>query len=76
MTSLSQGQIQYMETHASDDRAYQIIVSNTVGLFLSYTAVAARLWARKLSDGGYGLDDLLSVVALVSRIVYSSCIHV
>lgn len=58
-----------MELHARinllADRSRELATTTTVVLVLSAIFVALRLWARHIRIG-FGLDDWLTVVALVS----------
>jgi hypothetical protein len=47
------------------DRTRELATTTTVVLVLSVIFVALRLWARHIRNG-YGLDDWLTAVALVS----------
>ena len=55
-----------------DTRRRAFIPLMVIFTSLTITAVALRLWARRISKAGYGLDDYLAVGALVFALIENS----
>ena len=53
---------------ASDSRVAGVISCGVVTLLTSYMAVGLRLWARKQTVFGQGIDDYMIIVAVVRTI--------
>lgn len=58
-------QIAYEKAHMKDDRRVGIAVSNGICLGIGIVAVLLRIFSRRLSKSGQGIDDWLTWAALV-----------
>ena len=66
MSTTSPSELQYMKTHLNHHRRSHIIKANVHFKKKAYVAVGLRIYARHLTPAGFGADDLLILVALVS----------
>ncbi len=66
--SLSLDQIAYMQAHASDNKDTEIIIANAICITATLAAVLLRLWVRRLTDAGLGMDDWCIIVGWVSHV--------
>ena len=57
--------IAFYKEHANDTLQPNEIATGVCGLVIAYTAVLARVWARRASASKFGWDDWLIAVSLV-----------
>ena len=58
--------IAYYKAHANETLQPNEIAAGVCGLVIAYTAVVARVFARRASGTKFGWDDWLIVASLVS----------
>jgi hypothetical protein len=63
--SLSQEAILYQQAHINDNIQPNIYAACAVCMPAAFVAVGLRLWARHMTAGGYGKEDVAILLALL-----------